>query len=114
MEVSHEPVLQGMTILLQEGVNAIHDLALMLDIIEKIFILHQPVLDKDVLNLLTERGSRMGDDNINGMIVVVEKEQKNSPDDMETITMWADMSSRVADVRIATPLWMTSETLSLT
>ncbi len=38
----------------------------------------------------------------NGIVVVVEKEQKNSPDDMETITMWADKSTRVADVRIST------------
>lgn len=36
----------------------------------------------------------------NGYVVVVEKEQKNSPDDMETITMWAEMSSSdVADAR---------------
>ena len=36
----------------------------------------------------------------NGVIVVVEKEQKNSPDDMETITMWAELSSsNVADAR---------------
>ena len=31
--------------------------------------------------------------------IVVEKEQKNSPDDMETITMWADLSPEVADAR---------------
>ena len=35
----------------------------------------------------------------NGVVVVVEKEQKNSPDDMDTINMWADMSSRVTDAR---------------
>ncbi|MBQ9719464.1 MAG: hypothetical protein IJV64_02095, partial [Oscillospiraceae bacterium] len=35
----------------------------------------------------------------NGYVIVVEKEQKNSPDDMETITMWAEKSSRVADAR---------------
>lgn len=35
----------------------------------------------------------------NGYVVVVEKEQKNSPDDMETITMWAEKSSKVADAR---------------
>ena len=34
----------------------------------------------------------------NGVVIVVEKEQKNSPDDMETITMWAESSSsNVAD-----------------
>ena len=32
----------------------------------------------------------------NGVVVVVEKEQKNSPHDMDTITMWADMSGRVS------------------
>ena len=36
----------------------------------------------------------------NGYVIVVEKEQKNSPNDMETITMWAEMSSsNVADAR---------------
>ena len=34
----------------------------------------------------------------NGVVIVVEKEQKNSPNDMETITMWAESSSsNVAD-----------------
>jgi len=28
---------------------------------------------------------------------VVEKEQRNSPNDMDTITMWAELSSNVAD-----------------
>ena len=31
----------------------------------------------------------------NGAVVVVEKEQKNSPTDMDTITMWADLSGSV-------------------
>ena len=31
------------------------------------------------------------------LITVVEKEQKSSPDDMDTITMWAELSSNVAD-----------------
>lgn len=31
----------------------------------------------------------------NGVVVVVEKEQKNSPSDMDTITMWADLSGSV-------------------
>lgn len=31
----------------------------------------------------------------NGVVVVVEKEQKNSPTDMDTITMWADLSGSV-------------------
>lgn len=35
----------------------------------------------------------------NGYIVVVEKEYKNSPDDMETITMWAEMSSEAINAR---------------
>lgn len=35
----------------------------------------------------------------NGYVVVVEKEYKNSPDDMDTITMWATLSSRVIDAR---------------
>ena len=46
----------------------------------------------------------------NGYAVVVEKEQKNSPDDLETITMWAEKSSRVADARSRKrPLQSTSE-----
>ena len=35
----------------------------------------------------------------NGVVVVVEKEYKNSPQDMETITMWAETSSNVSDAR---------------
>lgn len=43
---------------------------------------------------------------------VVEKEQKNSPYDMETITMWADLSSRGADARSSKrPLHTTSESV---
>jgi len=38
----------------------------------------------------------------NGHVVVVEKEQKNSPDDMETITMWAEKSSNVVDAKLKT------------
>ena len=41
--------------------------------------------------------------------MVVEKEYKNSPDDMETINMWAEKSSRVADARsLERPLRSTS------
>jgi len=35
----------------------------------------------------------------NGYVVVVEKEYKNSPDDMETITMWAEKSSAATNAR---------------
>lgn len=35
----------------------------------------------------------------NGVVVVVEKEYKNSPDDMETITMWAEKSSGARNAR---------------
>ena len=35
----------------------------------------------------------------NGYVVVVEKEQRNSPDDMDTITMWAEKSVGGADAR---------------
>ena len=35
----------------------------------------------------------------NGYVVVVEKEYKNSPDDMETITMWAETSSEATNAR---------------
>ena len=39
----------------------------------------------------------------NGYVIVVEKEQKDSPNDMETITMWAEKSSsNVADARTST------------
>ena len=48
----------------------------------------------------------------NGYVVVVEKEQKSSPNDMDTITMWAEMSSRGADARSGErPLHTTSETV---
>ena len=35
----------------------------------------------------------------NGYVVVVEKEYKNSPDDMETISMWAEMSDKATNAR---------------
>ena len=35
----------------------------------------------------------------NGYVVVVEKEYKNSPDDMETITMWAEKSDKATNAR---------------
>ena len=35
----------------------------------------------------------------NGYVVVVEKEYKNSPDDMETITMWAEKSSKATNAQ---------------
>jgi len=35
----------------------------------------------------------------NGYVVVVEKEYKNSPNDMETITMWAEKSSAATNAR---------------
>lgn len=35
----------------------------------------------------------------NGVVLVVEKEQKSSPDDMDTITMWAEKSVGGADAR---------------
>ena len=35
----------------------------------------------------------------NGYAVVVEKEYKNSPDDMETITMWAELSSKATNAQ---------------
>ncbi len=35
----------------------------------------------------------------NRYVVVVEKEYKNSPDDMETITMWAEMSDKATNAR---------------
>ena len=41
---------------------------------------------------------------------MVEKEYKNNPNDMDTITMWADLSSRGADARSSKrPLHTTSE-----
>ena len=35
----------------------------------------------------------------NGVVVVIEKEYKNSPDDMETINMWAEMSSKATNAQ---------------
>lgn len=35
----------------------------------------------------------------NGVVVVVEKEYKNSPDDMETINIWADLSSEAINAQ---------------
>lgn len=37
------------------------------------------------------------------------KEQKNSPNDMDTITMWATVSSLGADARYKRPLHITSQ-----
>lgn len=45
----------------------------------------------------------------NGYVVVVEKEQKNSPDDMETITMWAELSANVPNARNMRPSNSTSK-----
>lgn len=46
----------------------------------------------------------------NGVVLVVEKEQRESPDDMDTITMWANLSSRGADARFEKrPLQSTSK-----
>ena len=51
----------------------------------------------------------------NGVVLVVEKEQKNSPDDMDTITMWATLSSRGADARSnERPLHTTSKPANVT
>lgn len=49
----------------------------------------------------------------NGYVVVVEKEQKNSPDDMETITMWAEISANVPNARNVRPSSTTSETVTI-
>ena len=35
----------------------------------------------------------------NGYVVVIEKEYKNNPDDMETINMWAEMSSKATNAQ---------------
>ena len=35
----------------------------------------------------------------NGYVVVVEKEYKNSPNDMEAITIWAEMSDKATNAR---------------
>ena len=35
----------------------------------------------------------------NGYVLVVEREYKNSPNDMETITMWAEKSSAATNAR---------------
>ena len=43
--------------------------------------------------------ARFEKDLSNGMVLVVEKEQKNSPDDMDTIPMWAEKSIGGADAR---------------
>ena len=53
---------------------------------------------------------RFEKDLTNGVVLVVEKEQKNSPNDMDVITMWATLSSRVADARSnERPLHSTSQ-----
>ena len=46
--------------------------------------------------------------------LVVEKEQKSSPDDMETINMWATLSSRGTDARYKKrPLSSTSQPVNV-
>ena len=47
----------------------------------------------------------------NGFVVVVEKETKNNPHAMGTITMWADVMPNVSDARKMRPLNSTSETV---
>lgn len=42
------------------------------------------------------------------------KEQKNSPNDMDTITMWATVSSLGADARYKRPLHITSQPVDVT
>ena len=54
MKVSIIPFLQGMVMGTEVCVDVIHHLALILDIIEQLFILHEPVLDVGLRNLLTE------------------------------------------------------------
>lgn len=45
MKVSIVPFLQGMVMGTEACVDVIHHLTFMLDIIEQLFILHEPVLD---------------------------------------------------------------------
>lgn len=48
----------------------------------------------------------------NGYVVVVEKEQKNSPEDMDTINIWAELSD-VANAQLKTNPGATSETVTI-
>ena len=54
-------------------------------------LLNKPLVGKGVLIISGDMKLRI--------IVVVEKEQKNNPDDMEAITAWAELSSNVSDAR---------------
>lgn len=47
----------------------------------------------------------------NGIVVVVEKEMKKDPQDMESITMWAEKSANVPNARKMRPSKSTSETV---
>ena len=46
--------------------------------------------------------------------MVVEKEYKNSPNDMDTVTMWAEMSDKATNARQSAAPDTQSGTLSLT
>ena len=69
------------------------------------------VVEKGSMDAAGRESIRFKKNLSNGYVVVVEKEQKNSPDDMETITMWAELSSsNVSDARTeARPLNSTSQ-----
>ena len=49
----------------------------------------------------------------NGYVLVVEKENKNNPLVMETVTMWAELESNVLDARKIRPQGSTSETVTI-
>ncbi len=61
------------------------------------YIMSAPDYIKKGSDDLTRESIRFYKTLSNGYVVVVEKEQKNSPNDMDTINIWAELSSNVAD-----------------
>ncbi len=56
-------------------------------------------VEKSSVDATGRESVRFYKDLSNRYVVVVEKEYKNSPDDMETITMWAEMSDKATNAR---------------
>ena len=56
-------------------------------------------VEKSSTDMSGRESIRFYKDLSNGYVVVVEKEYKNSPDDMETITMWAEKSSAATNAQ---------------
>lgn len=73
-------------------------------------------IEKGSVDVIGRKSVRFRKTLSNGYVIVLEKEQKDSPHDMDTITMWAELSSsNVPDARIQNrPLNSTSQPADVT